>query len=140
MQDHGKSHEVYVPLKPDGITNPHVRVHAPSPRVIIYRFEETFIYPNSSLVNRALVEHVKAHMQRGKDMSKVKRADRPWNDPGPGLHGAVADQEINELKPILHAIVLDFSAMYVELAWMLFRLMLTNIQFTHRHNWYSIPH
>ena len=107
------SHEVYVPLKPDGITNPQVRVHAPSPVVIIYRFEESFIYPNLSLVNGALVEHVKAHMQRGKDMSKVKPVDRPWNDPGPGLHGAVADQEINELKPILHAIVLDFLAMYV---------------------------
>jgi solute carrier family 26 (sodium-independent sulfate anion transporter), member 11 len=134
------SREVYVPLKPDGVTNPQVRVHAPLPGVIIYRLEDSFIYPNSSLVNGALVEHVKAHTQHGKDTSKVKPADRPWNDPGPGLHGAVADQEINELKPILHAIVLDFSAMYVESAWMLFRLTLTNIQFAHRHNWYSIPH
>jgi solute carrier family 26 (sodium-independent sulfate anion transporter), member 11 len=134
------SREVYVPLKPNGITNPQVRVHAPSPGVIIYQFEESFIYPNSSLVNIALVEQVKAHTQHEKDMSKVKPADRPWNDPGPGLHGAVADQEINELKPILHTIVLDFSAMYFESAWMSFRLTLTNIQFAHRHNWYSIPH
>ena len=116
MQDHGMSCEVYVPLKPDGVTNPQVRVHAPSPGVIIYQLEDSFIYLNSSLVNGTLVEHVKAHTQCGKDMSKVKPADRPWNDPGPGLHGAVADQEINELKPILHAIVLDFSAMYVESA------------------------
>ena len=86
------SREVYVPLKPDGVSNLQVRVHAASSKVIIYRFEESFIYPNLSLVNSAHIEHVKAHMQRGKDMSKVKPVDRPWNDPGPGLHGAVADQ------------------------------------------------
>jgi sodium-independent sulfate anion transporter 11 len=112
-QDHKGSREVFVPLKPDGVTNPQVKVDAISPGVIIYRLEESFVYPNSSLVNGALVDHVKSHTQRGKDMTNVKPADRAWNDPGPGRHGAAADQEINELKPILHAIILDFSAMYV---------------------------
>ena len=109
-----ESREVFVPLKPDGVTNPQVKVDAPSPGVIIYRFEESFLYPNSSLINGALVDHVKAHTQRGKDMTNVKRADRPWNDPGPGHRGAAADQEINRQKPILHAIVLDFSTVYVK--------------------------
>jgi len=109
-QDHRGSREVFVPLKADGVTNPQVKVDAISPGVIIYRLEESFVYPNSSLVNGALVDHVKAHTQRGKDMTNVKPADRAWNDPGPGRHGAAADQEINELKPILHAIILDFSA------------------------------
>jgi solute carrier family 26 (sodium-independent sulfate anion transporter), member 11 len=112
--------EVYVPLKPDGVTNQQIKVDAPSPGVIIYRFEESFLYPNSSIVNGALVDHVKAYTQRGRDMTHVKLADRPWNDPGPGRYGAAADQEINEAKPILHAIVLDFSTMYVESSRVLF--------------------
>jgi len=41
--------------------------------------------------------------------SNVKASDRPWNDPGPSRGGAIADQENNEKRPILHAIVLDFS-------------------------------
>jgi len=108
-QESEGSREVFVPLQPDGVTSHQIKVDAPSPGIIIYRFEESFLYPNSSLVNGALVDHVKAHTRRGKDMSHVKPADRPWNDPGPGVHGAIADQEINDLKPILHAIVLDFS-------------------------------
>jgi len=107
--DQNGSREVYVPLKPDGVTNPRVKVDVPVPGIIVYRFEESILYPNSSLVNDALVDYVKAHTRRGKDMTNVKPADRAWNDPGPGRHGAAADQEINELKPILHAIVLDFS-------------------------------
>jgi sodium-independent sulfate anion transporter 11 len=136
------SREVFVPFKPDGVTNPTVKVDAPSPGVIIYRFEESFLYPNSSLVNGALVDYVKAHTQRGKDMTNVKLADRPWNDPGPGSHGAAADQEINERKPMLHAIVLDFSTMYVKSSAVLLHLTLTVsriIQFAHRHDWYPIP-
>ena len=119
------SREVFVPLKPDGVTHDQIKVEAPSSGIIIYRFEESFLYPNSSLVNGALVDHVKAHTRRGKDMTHVKPADRPWNDPGPGIHGAVADQQINELKPTLHAIVLDFSTVYVEPSPVLFRRTLT---------------
>jgi sodium-independent sulfate anion transporter 11 len=112
LQESEGSREVFVPLKTDGVTNPQIKVDAPSPGIVIYRLEESFLYPNSSLVNGALIDHVKTYTRRGKDMTFVKLADRPWNDPGPGRHGAAADQAINEIKPVLHAIVLDFSTMY----------------------------
>jgi len=57
----------------------------------------------------ALVDHIKKYMKRGRDMTNVKAADRPWNDPGPGRGGGEADQNQNLKKPDLHAIVLDFS-------------------------------
>jgi sodium-independent sulfate anion transporter 11 len=47
-------------------------------------------------------------MRRGKDMTNVKDADRPWNDAGRG-GGGETEQELNLKKPILRAIVLDFS-------------------------------
>ena len=79
----------------------------PAPGVIVYRFEESFVYPNSSILNSTIVDHVKANMRRGKDMSQVKLSDRPWNDPGP-KPGQDVDAE-NQKKPDLRAVVLDFS-------------------------------
>lgn len=112
-QDSKDSREVFVPLNSDGVTNPDIKVEHPSPGIIIYRFEESFLYPNSSWVNGILVDHVKANTRRGKDMTHVKNSDRPWNDPGPSRHGATTDQELNINKPILHAVVLDFSTVCV---------------------------
>ncbi|KAL7283193.1 hypothetical protein ACG7TL_002620 [Trametes sanguinea] len=100
------SRDVYIPLTPNKfLMNPHVKVFPPSPGVVVYRFEESFLYPNSSLVNDAIVDYVKAHTRRGKDMAGVKSGDRPWNDPGKN-----SEEDSDERKPILHAVVLDFSA------------------------------
>ena len=82
----------------------------PPPGIIVYRLEESFIYPNSHLLNSTLVDHVKANMRRGKDMSKVKLYDRPWNDPGPRPG---QDESAENAKKIeLRAVVLDFSGVY----------------------------
>ncbi|KAG5639597.1 hypothetical protein H0H81_010799 [Sphagnurus paluster] len=103
-----ESREVFVPLTRNGV-NSHVKITPPSPGVIVYRFEESYLYPNSSLVNDALVDYVKENMRRGKDMSNVKASDRPWNDPGPRRNAGDAEFLANEKLPVLHAIVLDFS-------------------------------
>ncbi|EPQ58456.1 sulfate permease [Gloeophyllum trabeum ATCC 11539] len=103
------SRDVYVPLQPpSGVMNPHLKVDPPAPGVIVYRFEESYLYPNSSLINSAIVDYVKEHTRRGKNMGAVKLSDRPWNDPGPG-RGKTAEPEDDSSKPLLHAIVLDFS-------------------------------
>jgi sodium-independent sulfate anion transporter 11 len=109
--DSKDSRDVYVPLTKDGVTNPHIKIDPPSPGVIVYRFEESAIFPNASVLNSELVAHVKKHMRRGKDMSNVRMSDRPWNDPGPSRFGADADQVTNEKLPVLHAIVIDLSCM-----------------------------
>lgn len=100
--------EVYVPLNPKpSLMNASVKITPPAPGVIVYRFEESFLYPNSYLLNSTLVDYVKTNMRRGKDMSAVKLSDRPWNDPGP--RRGVDEQNENLEKPVLRAIVLDFS-------------------------------
>ncbi|KAH8107156.1 sulfate permease [Cristinia sonorae] len=97
--------EAFLPLHPDnGILNPHLKVFPPSPGVVLYRFEESLLYPNGSLVNDMVVDYVKEHTRRGKDMTNVRASDRPWNDPGG------KDEHKNDSKPDLRAIVLDFSA------------------------------
>ena len=102
--------DVYVPLCGDGgITNPAVKIEAPPSGVIIYRFEESFLYPNASYINSAIMDHVKSHTRRGKDMTNVRLGDRPWNDPGPKKGQAIEDVESLN-KPRCKAIILDFAA------------------------------
>jgi len=104
-----ESRDVYIPLTPKAtLMNADIKVSPPSPGVIVYRLEESFVYPNSSRVNSTLVDYVKEHMRRGIDVSKIKLSDRPWNDPGP-RPGQDENAE-NMKKPILRAIVLDFSS------------------------------
>ncbi|KIP06016.1 hypothetical protein PHLGIDRAFT_107526 [Phlebiopsis gigantea 11061_1 CR5-6] len=103
-----ESRDVYVPLNPKAsLMNISVRPAPPAPGVIVYRFEESFLYPNSSILNSTIVDYVKANMRRGKDMSQVKMSDRPWNDPGPRPGQDIEAENVK--KPVLKAIVLDFS-------------------------------
>ena len=106
-RNHSEVREVFVPLNErPGVISP-VKVVPPAPGVIVYRFEESVLYPNTSLLNDALVDYVKQNMRRGIDMSTISMSDRPWNDPGP-KPGQDENAE-NLAKPVLHAIVLDFS-------------------------------
>lgn len=107
--DPEKSREVFLPLRADGVTNSDIKIEPPPPGVIIYRLEESYLYPNCSIVNSAVVDHVKEHIRRGIDVSKIKLRDRPWNDPGPSHGDLAAAQAANDAKSDLHAVVLDFS-------------------------------
>jgi solute carrier family 26 (sodium-independent sulfate anion transporter), member 11 len=100
---------VFVPLSHNRVINPLIRVDPPPPGLLIYRFEETFLYPNCNLLNREIVDYVKANIRRGKDLRLTPLSDRPWNDPG-RRHGIESEWEANLARPVLRAIVLDFSA------------------------------
>ncbi|EJD05905.1 high affinity sulfate permease [Fomitiporia mediterranea MF3/22] len=107
------SREVYVPLNSeDGKESKpgDIIVRPPEPGVIVYRYEESVLYPNCSLLNEALIDYVKEHTRRGKDMSGVSLSDRPWNDPGPRRGHEAEELARDSGKPLLKAIVLDFSS------------------------------
>ncbi|TDL27441.1 high affinity sulfate permease [Rickenella mellea] len=108
----GGSRDVYVPLKQPnpGVLNSGIRVEPPRPGVIVYRYEESILYPNCSIMNSTIVEYVKTTTRRGKDMHNVKACDRPWNDPGTAEEEGLEPISSNAAKPLLRAIVLDFSA------------------------------
>jgi sodium-independent sulfate anion transporter 11 len=113
----GASRDIYVPLKQGstvvGSSKP--QVEPPLPGVFVYRYEESLLYPNCSLLNSTLVDYVKEQTRRGKDMSNVTASDRPWNDPGPGRGKSRVTGTNEAAKPLLRALVLDFSAMSVRL-------------------------
>lgn len=109
--------DVYIPVHPDGVTNPLVQVDAPPPGVIIYRFDEAFLFPNASYYSDIILAHAKLHTRRGQDWAYTKKGDRPWNDPGPSIfskervpaEGEKSDAELEAEKPVLRAVVFDFG-------------------------------
>lgn len=99
-----RTRQVFLPLTDNSMQDPGIiRVTPPSPGVIIYRLEESYVYPNCSVAGEQLVDYVKSNMRR--DQRGFNAMDRPWNDPP----GAGEDGE-NQMKPKLHAIILDFSS------------------------------
>lgn len=101
--------DVYVPLDEES-SREDVKVENPPAGVIIYRFEESFLYPNASYINDRLIEQAKKVTRRGGDYSKIAAGDRPWNDPGPSKKKAAAAIEADLVKPVLKAVILDFAA------------------------------
>ncbi|KAM0748675.1 sulfate permease [Meredithblackwellia eburnea MCA 4105] len=108
------SRDVYVPLTPDGIRNPQIKVEAPPPGIIIYRVDEAFLYPNASYYAEEILDYAKKHTRAGQDYTSGNPGDRPWNDPAPPRwrkSSSVDTQaEANAAKPLLRAIVFDFSS------------------------------
>lgn len=105
--------DVYVPLQPDGVRNPLVQVEAPPPGVIIYRFDEAFLYVNAAYYTDLIAEYARETTRSGTLQTSEKAGDRPWNDPGPSRWNKskrAAQTEANEAKPVLRAVVFDFSS------------------------------
>jgi sodium-independent sulfate anion transporter 11 len=59
------------PWSNNNVINPQIRVEPPPPGVLVYRLEETFLYPNCSMLNSEIVDYVKANIRRGTDMRLI---------------------------------------------------------------------
>ncbi|GAA5946684.1 hypothetical protein JCM3765_000348 [Sporobolomyces pararoseus] len=110
--------DVFVPLKPNGttITNPLVKVEPPPPGIIVFRFEESFLFPNAAMYADVVLDYAKQHTRTGQVYDQ--NADRSWNDPGPHpwlmkrrAKKANSDEDLfKDERPILRAVVFDFSS------------------------------
>ncbi|KAH7013190.1 sulfate transporter family-domain-containing protein [Ilyonectria destructans] len=95
----------FLPLDHGDGSNPKVVVRTPYPGVFIYRFAEGFNYPNASRYLNHLTETVFASCRRTNPSLLGKLGDRPWND-GEPRH---IKEDSNDERPILKAVILDFS-------------------------------
>ncbi|GAA5959499.1 hypothetical protein JCM21900_004521 [Sporobolomyces salmonicolor] len=109
--------DVYVPLQPDGVRNPNINVEAPPAGIVVFKMEAAFLYINASRYADQIYDYVKEHFRNGQNYNLSKPGERPWNDPGPNwfqrrkAHANVeaAKVEANAAKPLLKAVVFDFS-------------------------------
>ncbi|KAM5341595.1 hypothetical protein ACJ41O_014626 [Fusarium nematophilum] len=95
----------FLPLDHDDGSNPKVIVRSPYPGVFIYRFAEGFNYPNATRYLNHLTETIFAECRRTNPALLGKLGDRPWND-GQPRNIKVSE---NDDRPILKAVILDFS-------------------------------
>ncbi|GAA5852562.1 hypothetical protein JCM8547_002544 [Rhodosporidiobolus lusitaniae] len=111
--------DVYLPLLPDGVRNPLVQVQPPPPGVIVFRFEESFLYPNASWYADVILDYAKKHTRPGQTLAYTAKGDRPWNDPGPAPWARLFRKKGSDIpstptseteKPLLRAIVFDLSS------------------------------
>ena len=102
------SRDIWVPVD-KRVINPEANIQAPPPGVIVFRPTESFTYPNASTQCDTIVDEVKRVTKRGKANAFPTLGDRPWNDIGPRRGFSQAEIEA-DVRPVLHAVVLDFSA------------------------------
>jgi len=101
---------VYVPLARKNV-NPDIHVEDAPPGVLIYRFEESFTFPNASLLNDRIVDYAKEKTRRGRASQYKKLGDRPWNEGYvPRSMDKILHMNENDHRPLLRAVVYDFSA------------------------------
>ncbi|CAB60015.1 putative sulfate permease C3H7.02 [Schizosaccharomyces pombe] len=99
--------DIYVPLEMKE-ENPNLEIQSPPPGVFIFRLQESFTYPNASRVSTMISRRIKDLTRRGIDNIYVKDIDRPWNVPR--QRKKKENSEIEDLRPLLQAIIFDFSA------------------------------
>jgi len=85
--------------------NPNLPIGQPYPGVFIFRFTESFLYPNANHYTDALVTHVFASTKRAAPDQASRPGDRPWNDPKPRTIGSTDDP-----RPVLKAIIFDCTS------------------------------
>lgn len=103
----GIAREAYLPINRKDGSNPHIDIESPYPGILVYRFTEGFTYLNQQGYMDELVAHAQ-HIARPTTLDRyAKLGDRPWNDPGPRRGKQI---NVDDNRPILRAIILDFSA------------------------------
>jgi len=75
-KDEKQSREIYVPMERTGssreaLVHPHLVVDPPLPGVIIFRPEESVLYPNAVLLTSGLFEYIKQNTRTGRDTSGI---------------------------------------------------------------------
>jgi len=102
-----RTYEAFLPLDRRDASNPSLHVQSPHPGVFIYRFSEAYSYINQALYMDSIRSYILSQTRRTTVDDTIDPRDRLWNDPGP----APTDEERQDTKPLLRAVVLDCSAM-----------------------------
>jgi len=126
QNDPSSVRNIFLPIDHHDGSNPEIAVENPYPGIFIYRFSEGYNYPNTNHYLDNMVATIFKQTRRtdpttfgklgvsdhSKDTVSVRNIinnsqDRPWNDPGPRRGKAL---EIDDHRPTLKAIILDFSS------------------------------
>ncbi|KAJ5219317.1 uncharacterized protein N7498_001416 [Penicillium cinerascens] len=103
-EDHAHR-SIFVPINHTDGSNPDIEVEQPLPGIFIYRFSEGFNYPNANHYTDFLVQTIFRSTRRTNPHAFKRPGDRPWNDAG-----VKGEDETQDDRPLLQAVILDFSS------------------------------
>jgi sodium-independent sulfate anion transporter 11 len=105
----GMTRQVYVPYDTKDSRNPDIEVEPAYPGVFIYRFSENFNYINQAYHIDHLTSYIMSNTRRTRLDDGIRPSDRLWCDAPP----SAALLEKTSSKPMLRAVVLDFSTVNI---------------------------
>lgn len=97
----------WVPLSLRNL-NPDITVSPPPPGILVFRPNESFIYPNSSRFVDCILDEVRRATRPGIPKANLKLGDRLWNDGGPRHLDPSKFEQDN--RPKLRVIIFDMTA------------------------------
>lgn len=104
--DDHQHRSIFLPINHADGSNPEVELDQPHPGIFIYRFSEGFNYPNANHYTDYLVRTIFANTRRTNPHAFRRPGDRPWNDPAIKS----GEDETQDTRPLLQAVILDFSS------------------------------
>lgn len=104
-QEEHAQRSIFLPINHTDGSNPDIEVEQPLPGIFIYRFSEGFNYPNANHYTDYLVQTIFRSTRRTNPHAFKRPGDRPWNDAG-----RKGEDETQDTRPLLQAVILDFSS------------------------------
>ncbi|CAF2060071.1 unnamed protein product [Rotaria magnacalcarata] len=104
---HLTTRNIYVPLDHSDGSNPTIIPISPGNGIFIYRLNESFLYPNANHYIELLVEQIFRETKPGKINPYDSLGEQPWNLKT--SRHPKRDQQKDDSRPCLHALILDFT-------------------------------
>ncbi|CAF3020532.1 unnamed protein product [Rotaria sp. Silwood2] len=98
---------IYVPLDHSDGSNPTIIPASAGNGIFIYRLNESFLYPNANHYVELMVEQIFRETKSGKPNMYGSLGEQPWNLKT--SRHPEKDQQKDDIRPCLHALILDFS-------------------------------
>ncbi|CAF0908708.1 unnamed protein product [Rotaria sordida] len=106
---HLTTRNIYVPLDHSDGSNPTIIPISPGNGIFIYRLNESFLYLNANHYIELMVEQIFRETRPGKTNPYDSLHEQPWSVKM-NRHPE-KDQQKDDQRPCLHAVILDFSSL-----------------------------
>ncbi|CAF3892934.1 unnamed protein product [Rotaria sp. Silwood1] len=104
---HLATRNIYVPLDHSDGSNPTIIPVSSGNGIFIYRLNESFLYPNANHYIELMIEEIFRETKPGKTNLYDSLGEQPWNLKT--SRHPERDQQKDDQRPYLHALILDFS-------------------------------
>ncbi|UJR24072.1 hypothetical protein I4U23_027040 [Adineta vaga] len=107
ISENSMKRNVFIPVNHSDGTNPIINPVLSNDGIIIFRIHDDFLYPNAANYMEQLVKQVFKKTKSGKSSHYNSLSEQPWNLIT--SRHPEKEYQLNDTRPQLHAIILDFT-------------------------------